>query len=203
MATKFTGVTNPTIRITENRTFDKRTTFGKVNYSVVEKIVDDKLDDFREELLNNINEDEPEDTPTPRKKRNGWRTSVQGVMILSRTALSSVTGLAEAQASTDKVATKKHMFHDAVSLSTMAIGTLGGPWGALIASAINTANAFFGTAISNSIQRSGDLGRTLYNFNNMDYQKYGTYAYNNTSGEWVAEDANKIKSKILNKNQSV
>ena len=137
------------------------------------------------------------------KRERMWRTSIMGVSIATRTASAYMFNSEKNIASTDMIAQKQQNRKAMMSLATMAIGTFGGPYGAVIASMLSTYEYFTGNARSNAIQRRGDASKVAYAFNNRDVYKYGTQAYDNGSGEWVSKDAEKIKSRILGNKKSV
>lgn len=136
------------------------------------------------------------------KKRN-WKTSSQAVMISARVGYALIMDEFETTASTDYVKNQINTVKNMYSLATMAIGTAGGPVGAVIASAMALAQTIFGNYVTNSIQRSGDTKRTAHSFTVYDTQKYGTHCYDNNSNSWVSEDINKIKSRVLGQKTSV
>ena len=138
-----------------------------------------------------------------RSKGRSWRTSVMGLSILGRNVFSTTMHIAENVASTDSVALQKSIVNGAVSTSISTIGTFGGPTGAVIATLMSTAWYLGGNRVNNAIQRAGDKRRLAYSFANYDAYKYGTYCYDNSSGEWVAEDAEKVQKRILGKKVSV
>ena len=138
-----------------------------------------------------------------KKRANAWRTSIMGVSIASRSLFSTGTHLLEGIESTDKVARDRTLVNSMVSGVTTTVGAFGGPWGAVAATIMSTAWFVFGNKVNNSIQRSGEKNRFTHSFSVYDTYKYGTYCYDNSSGEWVADDANKAHKRILGKKSSV
>ena len=145
--------------------------------------------------------------PTPkqnaRKKGSAWRTSIMGVSIAGRSLFATSMHIAEGIESTDEIALKRTIMNGAVNGTTSIIGAFGGPWGAVIATVMSTIWSVTGNAVNNSMQRKGEKNRFEYSFSNYDAYKYGTHCYDNSSGEWVADDAQKAHKRILGKKVSV
>lgn len=145
----------------------------------------------------------PSHRSNEKRKGSVWRTSIMGVSIIARNAVSTGSHLWNDIASTDSVALQKSLVNGSVGLTISAIGTFGGPWGAVAASVMSTIWSVVGNKVNNSIQRSGDKQRAVYNFQNYDAYKYGTYCYSSNSGEWTADDAVKVQKRVIGKKVSV
>jgi hypothetical protein len=145
--------------------------------------------------------------PTPkqnaRKKGSAWRTSIMGVSIAGRSLFATSMHIAEGMESTDDVALKRTTINSIVSGATTTVGAFGGPWGAVVATIMSSIWFAVGNSVNNSIQRKGEKNRFEYSFSNYDAYKYGTHCYDNSSGEWVADDAQKAHKRILGKKVSV
>lgn len=132
----------------------------------------------------------------------GWRISLQAVSIATRAGYAYGHLFYQDLASTDRVQTRIHGFRagEAAVATGLSLIPVAGPW---LASGFSFAEQIVTKRITNGIQRRGDAKRIAYNFANYDLGKYGTYAYDNTSQEWIAQDANKVKARTLGQKQSV
>ena len=138
-----------------------------------------------------------DDTRAEKLKR--WRTSVQALTIATRSAYAYGNLLHQDAMSTDRVQKRIHGIRAGESFISASLSLIN----PALASAWSFAEQIFTKRITNGVQRRGDARRIAYNFANYDLGKYGTYAYDNTSQEWVAQDANKVKNRTLGQKQSV
>ncbi len=141
-----------------------------------------------------------DDTRAEKLKR--WRTSVQALTIATRSAYAYGNLLHQDAMSTDRLQQRLHGFRATESLISAGLSLI--PiYGPILTSAWSLAEQVFSKRVTNGMQRRGEASRIAYNFANYDLGKYGTYAYDNTSQEWVAQDANKVKARTLGQKQSV
>ena len=131
-----------------------------------------------------------------------WNTSLQAISITSRGIYAYGNLYYQDKASTDRVKSRIDAIRGAESFVSMGLSLIP-VYGPALSSAWSFATQVFSRHITNSVQRRGDAKRVAYNFANYDLGKYGTYAYDNTSQEWVAQDANKVKARTLGQKQSV
>lgn len=136
------------------------------------------------------------------ERMGGWNFSVQGLSIFFRGAFAYGNLYFQDVASTDRVKTKIDGIRAGASLGASLLSFIP-VYGPALASTFSLAEQIVMRRITNGIQRRGDKNRIAYNFANYDLGKYGTYAYDNTSQEWIAQDANKVKARSLGQKQSV
>lgn len=128
-----------------------------------------------------------------------WSISTQAVSIVARSIYAYGNLYLQDKASTDRVQKRIHGIRAGESFISASLSLIN----PALASAWSFAEQIFTKRITNGIQRRGDARRIAYNFANYDLGKYGTYAYDNTSQEWIAQDANKVKARSLGQKQSV
>lgn len=128
-------------------------------------------------------------------------------ILTAGTIINSGSSLATSILSTDTVAMKQQIAKGVTSASISglhALGTItGNPYMFAAAYAVGLASDIFGQKIENNIQRKGDAKRLAYNFKNNDYNRFGNKVYNSQKNEWIAEDANKVKRRVLGQKTSV
>ena len=142
-----------------------------------------------------------EDTDRDNKLKK-WNTSLQALSITARSIYAYGNIYFRDRASTDRVQGQIHGVRAAESAVSCGLSLIP-VYGPMLTTIWSLGEQIFSKRITNGIQRRGDAKRVAYNFANYDLGKYGTYAYDNTSQEWVAQDANKVKSRTLGQKQSV
>lgn len=145
---------------------------------------------------------EKQETTNRDNKLKMWKTSMAGLSIGARALFAYGSLYYVDKMSTDRTKTKIDMFRGAESAISVGLSLIPGA-GPALAGIWAFASQVVGRHITNDIQRRGDTKRIAYNFANYDLGKYGTYAYDNTSQDWVAQDANKVKARTLGQKQSV
>ena len=124
---------------------------------------------------------------------------VGAISVTARTLFSYGCRVATDIYSTDTVRQKLTAYKSAEAVAGLGLTMINPALGM----AFSLVKSVVDKHITNSIQRKGDRKRVAYGFANYDLGKYGTYAYDNTSQEWVAQDANKVKARTLGQKQSV
>ena len=142
-----------------------------------------------------------EDTDRDNKLKK-WNTSIQALSITARSIYAYGNIYFRDRASTDRVQGQIHGLRAAESAVSCGLSLIP-VFGPMLTTIWSLGEQIFSKRIANGIQRRGDNKRIAYNFANYDLGKYGTYAYDNTSQEWVAQDANKVKARSLGQKQSV
>lgn len=129
--------------------------------------------------------------------------TITGLIYNTRYLASNSIKAWEYTESTDTVAQEKLMTNLKYTVGGNILGSFFGRAGVIANMLLSSVYSVIDTKIANSIQRKGDAKRTVYNFQNNDLGKFGTYVYNNTTNEWVARDAKRVNSRVLGGKASV
>lgn len=191
-------------------TLDRRSSMSvNINQQDVKRLVKYELRQELKKISNGVStpaeppKDDAKKDPKKeaRKRKKKWQTSMYAAGISAKVLVSGLMDYSLTNSSTDTIQQEKKTIQHSVGLATMSLAMVPG-WGPALSTAMNLITYTFENKINNTIQRRGDASRLAYNFSNYNASRFGTYTYDEGNGEWVAEDAQKVQSKLLGKKKT-
>lgn len=191
-----------TAKFKADGTLDRRSSMSvNVNKQDVKRLVKYEVRQILKDGLPAKEDQKKEPKANSNKKKRQWATSIYAVGIGAKVFTSAYIDNSLTNSSTDTVQQKKKLVQHVGGLATM-VGAMVPIYGPAIATSMSLMTYLFENKINNTIQRKGDASRLSYNFTNYNASRFGTYTYDEGNGEWVAEDAQKVQSKILGKKKT-
>ena len=122
------------------------------------------------------------------KRKKNWVISHLGIAGTINSSMISGISLREHHNSGDMASFNKKAVSGMVNSAILVAGTVGGPSGMIVASALSTVYGYVGTYISNSIQNPYDTERLNYRLSNYDLRKSATFVYDTENGKSIARE---------------
>lgn len=194
----FSGMSS--VRLTKSGKIDKRTKTG----ALIQKLVDDRVDEaLRKNGIitdkdSQIKEPTPEEEAKKRRQNNKkWLVSQMGKVMTATQVVSAGIRFQNTVSSTDEARQQRELFSGGVSAITLALGTIGGPYGLVASVLLSAGRGLVGQYVENKIQEKYDTRRLKYKITNYDLSKYSTQTYDYTQQKWRAVDTDKVNRTVL------